>query len=309
MNDARLPVVDLQHLRAFRSVVATGSVRAAADILGYSPSAISQQVTALQREVGVTLLGRVGRGVEPTVAGHALAARIDGLLGELGDLDDFARALREGRNATLTLAYFASLGATWLPGIVGPLAADFPDTRIELILAEIHDPTRRPRADLQLLVMPPESTTPEGYVRHPLARDAYVVALPAGDDWAGRESIGLAELAARTWIDNDFAQGACRQIVLDASAAAGFRPRFRIQTHDYPTALGLVATGVGITVLPSLATRHVPPGVAVVPVVDPTPVRSIHALVLRDSQRSPAVVRALELATAVAAPGVPEIPA
>lgn len=292
--------MDIQHLRAFRSVVATGSVRGAADVLGYSPSAISQQVTALQRHSGVPLLGRVGRGVEPTAAGRAMAARIDAVLGELGDLDDFVRALRDGRATTFTLAYFSSLGATWLPGIVGPLVEEFGDTRIDLHMTDVHDPGRRPRPDLQLVVLPDDAPIPGGYERHLVARDTYVVALPQTHPFAGHDEVSLPELAGQTWIDNDFAQGACRQVTLEACAAAGFQPRFRVQTHDYPSALGLVATGLGISVMPALGARHLPEGVVTRPVVDPTPVRSIHALVLRDSADLPILRRALDLVHAVA---------
>lgn len=287
--------MDVQQLRSFRSVVATGSVRGAAEALGYSPSAVSQQVATLQRAAGVPLLSRVGRGVEPTRAGWALAERIDGVLGELGDLDGFVRALREGRGATLVLAYFSSLGTTWLPDIVGPLVREFPDTRIGLAMTDVFDPTRRPRPDVQLIVAPESAAAPDGYERHLLTRDAYVVALPQDHPFVGRESVPLVELADQAWIDNDFAQGTCRRVVLDACAAVGFQPRFRIEAHDYASALGLVSTGIGISVMPSLGAQQLPPGVLARPVVDPTPVRSIHALVLRDSADTPAVTRCLEL--------------
>src|SRR5699024_2804401 len=134
----------------------------------------SQQVTHLQKEAGIALLSRVGRGIEPTPAGRALADRIDGVLGELGGLDDFVRSLKAGRNTSLTLGYFPSLGTTWLPDIVGPLSEEFPDTRLELYVSDVHDPARRPRPDLQLLVLPSDATVPPGYEAHPIAEDKYV---------------------------------------------------------------------------------------------------------------------------------------
>lgn len=292
--------MEVQHLRAWRSVVATGSVRASAEALGYSPSAISQQVAHLQRETGIALLNRVGRGIEPTPAGRALADRIDGVLGELGDLDDFVRALKNGRSTSLTLGYFPSLGTTWLPDIVGSLAQEFPHTRLELYVSDTHDPARRPRPDVQLLVLPAGGTVPANYAAHPIAADDYVVTMHRDDPLAAQAEVPLAELAGRSWIDNDSSAGSCRKVALDACASVGFQPAFGIQTHDYPTALALVARGLGISVMPALAATQLPPTVLSRPIVDPTPSRSIHALVLNDAADQPAVRRTLALTTAAA---------
>lgn len=291
--------MDVQQLRAFRSVVATGSVRAAADSLQYSPSAISQQITALQRDVGVALTRRVGRGVEPTGEGRALAERIDAFLGEMGDLDAFVKGLRAGRTTGTRLGYFSSLGATWLPRIVGPVADEFPETSIELFVADTFDPARRPRLDFQFLVVPRSFAPPEGYQLRWLADDTYVVAMRADHPLAAESAVPMAALAKEEWVDNDAAGGWCRQVTIDACAAAGFQPRYRIQTLDYPVALGLVAVGMGITVLPSLGARNLPEGVVSRPLVTPTPVRSIGALVADDCLQTPAVQRILELAERV----------
>lgn len=292
--------MDVQQLRAFRSVVATGSVRAAAEVLGYSPSAISQQVSGLQRSAGIPLLARVGRGREPTRAGVALAGRVDGVLGELGDLDQFLRGLREGRGSAIVLGYFHSLGSTWLSGIVGPLVAEFPDTRVDLFVSDGFDPGRRPRPDVQLVVASRGFAAPVGYALVPLGEDPYAVVLPGGHPLADGEEVALTDLAGESWVDNDAAGGSCRQVVIDACAAAGFQPRFRIETHDYATALSLVSAGLGISVMPSLGAHHLPEGLVALPVTQPTPVRSIGALVREDSATTPLVRRTLELAAAVA---------
>ncbi len=292
--------MDVQHLRAFRSVVATGSVRAAAEVLGYSPSAVSQQVSGLQRSAGIPLLTKVGRGLEPTPAGIALAGRVDGLLGELGDLDQFLRGLREGRDSSVVLGYFHSLGSTWLSDIVGPLVEDYPDTRVDLFVADEFDAGRRPRPDVQLVVTPRGFDAPSGYALEPLGEDPYVAVLPEGHRLAGRDAVPLSDLAGESWVDNDAARGACRQVIIDACAAVGFRPRFRIETHDYATALSLVTAGLGISVMPSLGARRLPDGLVSVPVVQPRPVRSIGALVREDAAGTPLVRRVVELAVEAA---------
>ena len=91
---------DLHRLRVLRTVVATGSVRAAAGALGFTPSAVSQQLTVLQRETGLVLLRRRGRGLEPTVAGRTLAAAAEPLLAELANVQTLVADRRAGRSAT-----------------------------------------------------------------------------------------------------------------------------------------------------------------------------------------------------------------
>ncbi len=101
--------------------------------------------------------------------------------------------------------------------------------------------------------------------------------LPVEHPLAGRSTIALAELRDEQWVDNDFSRGPCRQVVLDACAAAGFAPAFHIETHDYPSAIAFVAAGVGITVLPRLGTATLPPGVRAVAAGRPDPAASGHA--------------------------------
>lgn len=156
----------------------------------------------------------------------------------------------------------------------------------------LHD-ARAPH--VQLLVLPPEGTVPAGYQAHSIAEDGYVVTMREDHRLASQEKVPLAELAQHAWIDNDFAHGSCRRIALDACAAVGFQPTFRIQTHDYPSALALVSRGLGLSVMPALAATQAPPNVIRRPIVDPTPTRHIHALVLKDSADQPPVQRTLAL--------------
>ncbi|MFB9238793.1 LysR family transcriptional regulator [Plantactinospora siamensis] len=288
-------MLDVHRLRVFRAVVASGSVSAAAANLGYTASAVSQHVSALQRETGLTLLARSGRGIEPTAVGRALAREVDGLLAQLGTIEAFVADLRQGRTGSLSIAYFASVGAAWLPRVTGTLLREFPDLRLDLQLRD--DLTAGPgqRPDVQLVVgTPPLRETREARAHH-LLDDPYVAVVPAGHPLAGAEMVELGALAAEGWVDNDFARGWCRRILLEACQAAGFSPSFRVEAHDYPTALALAAAGIGITVLPRLGAAKLPPGVAVVPVVAPTPVRTIYALVQTSVESAPAVERTLDV--------------
>ena len=293
-------MLDVHRLRIFRSVVASGSVAAAAANLGYTPSAVSQHVTALQRETGLTLLERAGRGVRPTAAGLALAAQADGVLTRLGEAEAVVSDLRAGRTGALSIAYFASVGAAWLPQVVRRLTADFPGVRLDLELREEIPDDPHARADVQVVVAQQGFQPGTGFRATHLLDEPYVVVLPAGHALAGRDEIELVELAGDRWVDNDFAHGWCRQVLLVACTAAGFSPPFHVEAHDLPTATAFVGAGVGITVLPRLGAQQLPPGTVAVPVVRPTPVRSIFAVV-RDAVAQTPPARAALAALAVAA--------
>jgi DNA-binding transcriptional LysR family regulator len=290
-------MLDVHRLRIFRSVVASGSIQAAAGNLGLTPSAVSQQVTALQRETGLALVSRVGRGIEPTSAGRVLADRIDGVLGRLAEVESVARDLRAGRAGALSISYFASVGSAWMPSVARVLLRDFPDLRLALTLREDLPTDPAERADVQVIVERPEFEAPPGTRAHHLLEDPYVVVVPAGHAFAAETSIELTRLDGERWVDNDIQQGWCRRNLLEACRAAGFDPVFAVETQDYATALAFVAAGIGISVLPRLGTRILPPGVVAVPVTGPTPVRSIHALVQTPVETTPAVRATLRALT------------
>ena len=167
-------MLDVHRLRVFRSVVASGSIQAAASNLGYTPSAVSQHVSALQRETGLALITRVGRGIETTAAGRALALEIDGVLSRLGEVESVVGDLRAGRTGSLSIAYFASVGSAWMPEVVATMMAEFPDVRLDLALredvptdpAERSGPADRGRAELN----PSARTGRQAPARRPLRR-------------------------------------------------------------------------------------------------------------------------------------------
>jgi DNA-binding transcriptional LysR family regulator len=270
-------MLDVHRLRVFRSVVASGSIQAAAVNLGYTASAVSQHVSALQRETGLTLVTRIGRGIEPTAAGIALANEIDGVLSRLGDVESFVADLRAGRAGGLSIAYFASVGSAWMPTVVRELLRQFPDVRLNLTLRDDLPTVPSERADIQIIVE--QEDFQAGGNAHHLLDDPYVAVMSRHHPLAGRAAVELATLATEPWVDNDLAHGWCRRNLLQACQAAGFAPPFRVETQDYPTAIAFVDAGIGLTVLPRLAARNLPPGVVAVPVTAPTPQRSIYALV------------------------------
>lgn len=288
-------MLDVHRLRVLRSVVSTGSVHGAARLLGYTPSAVSQHLTALSRETGLTLVERVGRGIEPTPAGRALAAATDDVLGALSGAQAVVENLRSGRSGTLTLRYFASVGLAWMPRVVSVLRQEFPDLSLVLQHADLAADQGPTPADLDVFVPRLHPSPPVGYEAHELLSDPYLVVVPETHRFATRDRVATAELEGESWIDNDVGDAPCRALVIDAAAAAGYRPRFSIEAHDFGTAMAFVAHDLGITVIPELACRQLTPGLVAVPLVDPTPVRTIAVMVREAVAGTPATRRAVEL--------------
>ncbi len=295
-------MLDVHRLRVFRSVVASGSIHAAAANLGYTASAVSQHVAALQRETGLALVTRIGRGIQPTSAGLALAAEIDGLLSRLGGMESFVADLRAGRAGALSIAYFASVGSAWMPSVARALLAEFPGVRLELSLRDDLAPAEE-RVDVQVVVEQERFQPMPGLRAHHLLDDPYVAVLPAGHPLAECDRVELTRLAAERWVDNDVAKGWCRRNLVEACRAAGFSPPFHVEAHDYPTAIAFVDAGIGITVLPRIGARQLPPGVVTVPVTGPTPQRAIYALVNTSIEDTPPARTALRVLTACAGRG------
>ena len=249
-------MLDVHRLRVLRTVVATGSVGAAATTLGYTPSAVSQHLATLQRETGLLLIERKGRGIEPTAAGRTLADEAGRVLESLSGVEGVVGDLRAGRVGRLSISYFASAGAAWIPPVVATLMQEFPDLRLDLRLIELLG-DEHPDPDIEIFVGGAAEHLRERGRQRPVHACTTCSTTPTS--WscrrdhplAGEPHVALGELAGERWVDNDFNRGFCRQVILDACTEAGFTPDFRIETHDYPTAISFVAAGVGVTVLPT----------------------------------------------------------
>ncbi|USQ80009.1 LysR family transcriptional regulator [Ornithinimicrobium faecis] len=272
-------MIDVQRLRVWQAVVASGSVHAAARHLGYTPSTVSQHVKLLARETGLVLATRVGRGIEPTAAGLRLAEEGSEVISSLGRLDHVVSDLRDGRTDHLSIACFASVAQTWVPEVAERLRHELPGVVLEVSISEPHGGRGRRAPDLEVASEAPDEagSTGAAFVRHDLGLDPFVVALPVGHRLASADEVRVAELADETWIDNVVYDSPTLRILVEACRAAGFQPQFAARCDDHQATLGLVAAGLGITGLPSLAAHRLPDGVVAVPLVDPVPQRRIVA--------------------------------
>ena len=294
-------MVDAHRLRTFLSVMASGSVNAAAGHLGYSPSAVSQQIAALQKETGLTLFTRHGRGIEPTPAAHTLAAESEQLMTELKRVDAVVDDLREGSTGSLAIGYFASAGYRWMPQLAKRLQAKMPELTLQMVLTEGYPRGEAPVVDIDVVPADPTTSVRAGHLVTPLMTDHFVALVPADHKLAGRRRVEMAELADSSWISNDISAGITQDMVDRACRAAGFRPRYTVEAQDHYTATAFVAAGVGITVLPDLASRSIPKSVRRLRLTNPNPVRDIVALTAPVARSNEAAKLAVDLLQQIAA--------
>ncbi|WP_082569675.1 LysR family transcriptional regulator [Knoellia sp. Soil729] len=289
-------MLDPHRLRVFRAVVSSGSVQAAADNLGLTSSAVSQHLSALARETGLVLFQRQGRGIAATPAGLELAAQSEEAMSQWGRLDSVVSDLREGRSGRLTVGYFASAGSAWMPDLVKRLTSELPDLTVELILTETAGRSVTPDIDIVFDPSDGGGRRPRpGYRQVPLATDPFVAVVPRDHRLAPARTVRLADLRGETWVSNDIHGSQVHRMVLSACAAAGFTPRFTVQAQEHYSAIQFVAAGVGISVMPRLAARTLPPEVMRLRITDPTPVRDISALVRETGRPNPAAERLVQM--------------
>jgi DNA-binding transcriptional LysR family regulator len=283
-------MMDVRRMQVLRAVVSAGSVTAAAADLGYTPSAVSQQIAALEKQTGTALLERIGRGVRPTPAGLLVAGYADAIGRQVAEAETALADLLAGRTGRLAVRYFATAGAALVAPAIARLRAGHPGIAVELRLSGPEDPlpdVREGRADLALVVRP-HGTAPDGVRLVHLVDDPYRVVLPEGHRLAERRTLELAELAQLPWVGSE-RPGPCLDVQLDACAAAGFRPHFVVDSEDYVTAQGFVAAGLGVALVPRLGLGEPRPGVVTREVRGPEPVRAIHAAVRETAPAQPAL--------------------
>lgn len=280
-------------MQVLRAVVSSGSVTAAAANLGYTPSAVSQQVAALEKQAGIALLERVGRGVRPTAAGRLLTEHAATISRNVAEAETALAELRAGRTGRLVIRYFATAGASLVAPAVARLRREHPGVRIDLRLNDPGDPlveVEQGRADLVLLIGDGERPRDGVRLLH-LRDDSYAAVLPTGHPLAAKEVLDLAELAEEPWVVSD-PPGPCLEPVLAACAAAGFSPDFVVESEDHATAQGFVAAGLGIGLMPLMGLGNRNPDVVVREVRNPRPVRAVYAAV-RDVSPTPPALRSL----------------
>ncbi len=295
-------MLDLRRLLVLRAVAHHGSLSAAARQLGYTQPAITHHIRRLEREAGTPLVAKAGRGIRLTEAGQALAAHADALSARLDAAEEEMAAIAGLRAGRARLASFPSSSATLVPDALARLRASHPLITVSLVEAE--PPTslallRRGDCDLALSFEYPGVAADEGsdFAKAPLLADQLLTVLPAGHHLAQAGVLRLEQLAGETWIAGC---ERCRDHLLRAAAAAGFTPQIAFATDDYIAVQRLVATGLGVALLPELVLATVLlPGLVAMPLVS-APERRIVAIIPA-GQQPPAVAATLAALKAASA--------
>lgn len=290
---------DLRRLRAFHAVANSGSFSAAALELGYAQSVVSHHVAALEREFGLTLVNRGTRPVSVTDAGNRLLHHTEPALGYISAAEDELRAIAGLESGTLRMGAFLSACNSFVPAALARFEAAHPDVEVRLEQREEPEALRRLRSgDLDLAVVyrvwelseKGRKQPDEGFDEVYLADDPYRAVLPPTHPLGRRRELRLADLAAARFIAPP-AEGfllTYRTMLERLCADSGFEPDIAHLVNDVTVARALVAAGLGVAVLPELALPQPHLDVAVRPVRDIQPFRSLHATWLR-RRRVPSV--------------------
>ncbi|MGK5685087.1 LysR family transcriptional regulator [Actinoplanes sp. URMC 104] len=259
----------LTGLRVLQEVAATGSFTAAAETLGYTQSAISRQIAAVEAAAGVALFDRGRRGVTLNAAGRVLARHAAGVLAGVEAAESELAGLRDRLAGRVSVGAFPTACAALLPRAVARMRAEHPG--VEVTLSEASTPTllRRLRGGrLEVAVVGVGQGLPAwdlgGLRQDALGEDVLLVAVPDGHRLGRQGPVGVADLRDEPWIVGEGNRG-------DPQFGAWptlREPRIAYAVRSWPTRLGLVAAGLGLTVLPGLAVPGLPSGVRVVTVQD-----------------------------------------
>lgn len=285
-------MLNVARLQVLHVVARLGSLTAAAAELSYTTSAVSQQISLLERETGARLLDRQPRGVRLTEAGRVLAEHASRVLAELRTAQTAVDAVTRGIAGRLRFSSFRTANALLMPRAVAAFRSSHPE--VSLDLAELdpdpalaglrdHDLDLALGYEFPLVPLPPA----DGVELVPLLTDALHIALARDHPLTRRKRLSLAELADQRWIQGVHT-GSTTGVLPLACRAAGFTPDVLFRTDDQVTVRGLVAAGVGIALAPSLTLATLPADVVARPLNEPSLRRTVFAMLPTGHHRLPA---------------------
>jgi DNA-binding transcriptional LysR family regulator len=283
-------------LRVFREVARQGSFTAAASALRYTQSAVSRQIAALESDTGTTLFDRVPRGVRLTDEGRCLLEHAEAVLGRLDTARRDLAALRDLESGRLRIGAFATADVALVPRAMAAFHAEHPNIALSLaegLTAAQLAGVRDGELDLGLITVPPgRSVAADGVELAHLLDDPMLVAIPREHRLARRRTVRLAELAADHWI----AGWPIPEDTLLGAIPAGFEPEIRYVVPGWTAKLGLVAAGLGVTLMPGLAASAARSDILIKRLhPDDVRLRAVYAATPPRAGKPPAVQRFLDI--------------
>lgn len=245
------------HLRTLQECVRTGSFADAGRALGYTASAVSQQMVLLERAIGAPLFERSARSARSTALAVRLSERSRDALGALESLEREVRAMVAGEEGSLRLASFATANARVLPEVLAAVISQRPNAEVQLDEGEpdeVIDGVLEGTLDAAVVFeydLDPRQWPVDLCVQELLA-EPLRLALPGTHPLARCTEVDLPRLAADNWICTRQDTAGARSLVRLA-AAAGFVPQITFRSNDYSVIRDLVARDLGVAVLPGLA--------------------------------------------------------
>jgi DNA-binding transcriptional LysR family regulator len=291
--------VEFRHFAALQALASEGSFGRAAERLGYTQSAVSQQIATLERIVGEKLVERPGgpRPISLTEAGELLLGHAESIVSRLQAAQADLHALQEGEVGTLRVGTFQSAGARLLPAVMRRFTSAWPG--IEVMIGELDDDEveqaiERGELDVGFVALPVSEAPLE---TSELLRDPYVLVVAAGSPFAtSAELPTLAEIGAERLIG--FKAHRSIESVEAVLRAAGVEPRYAFRSNDNGTVQGLVAAGIGNAIQPRLTVDEADPRIVVRDLED-IPPRVLATPRHRDRYYSPAARAFVDAAVAV----------
>ncbi|CCH71760.1 Transcriptional regulator, LysR family [Nostocoides australiense Ben110] len=300
---------DVGRLHVLLQVIERGSVTAAAARLNYTPSAVSQQLRRLEREVGQPLLIRHARGMEPTEAGQVLAGHARKVIRQLTAAESDLQEMAGLRRGQLSIGTFATVGSSFVPIAVQRFRALYPSIRLNIHSAR----------EAALLTMLEEGSVglsllwdyewrrldPTQFALTTLFEDPTVLVVAADHRLARKRQVSMADLAEEQWIIR--AAHPVVEVLQRSAAAAGFEPRISFEANDYQEAQAMVSVGFGIALAPRTAMTNKHPAVRIIPLGDSAPPRRIVAAHRHDRVRAAAEIAFHEVLIDVARDYAPQV--
>ncbi|MFJ1768318.1 LysR family transcriptional regulator [Amycolatopsis sp. NPDC088138] len=259
-------------LRVVREAARHGSFSVAADRLGYTQSAISRQIALMEQAAGRPLFDRLARGVRPTEAGLVVVQHAEAVLGELQATRQALQDLGDRPPSRLRVGAFSTAMAALVPRAIAAFAGREPRTRVPLregLSPGLLKAVARGRLDLAVVTPPRQPPAEVELVT--ILEDPLFVAMAPGHPLARHPSVTGEMLRDQPWITGSTEPGTT---LLGAWAAPSWQPEIAFVARDWVAKFGLVAAGLGVTVVPGLAVPALPPGIVITRIDHPAAVRT-----------------------------------